>query len=810
MRQSELDAAMQQEGIDRVRRRVEEARRKSKESWTAYGQRLIAGAVKPVGDGLIEEWGRIGRPRAHAAGADLLKACGIDPHVAAFVAVQTVFDAISAPVKASKAFINVGRQVEFEVVCRSWSIREPYLIRRLSRLWFDKRSGVHHTSSGPKSRGSILMEGIEAATGQKIEKIWTDAECLSVGFTLVELLRLTTGMIDLVTIRTKVNRTDTYVVATADTQQYIRKVLARTEALTPLYMPMVVPPYDWKDPYNGGYNLPGVGQPLVKHDRSSVVEQMTREQMPDVYDAINFLQGVPFRVNRRILAVYQWAWENSLSIGGLPRSSDLEVPPVPPMPPGQTAESPERREAMRDWYMKAHPIKRLNMEASSQRIHYARLKHLSERFGDGSIFFPMNCDFRGRYYTQPTYLSYQGCDAAKALLEFARGKPVSTPEAKRWLKIHGANVYGIKGTHAARVAWVDKHASQILDAAKRPIENEWWRQADEPWQFLAFCFDAAAVAADPNHVSHLPCSQDGTNNGLQVLSLLLRDEVGGKATNCVPCDEPQDIYEDVAEETRRLLRAEPDADRGVWAREWLGFGVDRATTKRPVMIVPYSGTIYSAVKYVRQWFLDAVTPGRPSPWKDPTKPLGYLTRSIWKAIGGVVVKSRDAMEWFRALGDAYLAAGMDPTLVAPTGFVVAQEYPDYGKCTVRTTVKQSVRMWQIRDATERRNRTKHLNAIAPNIVHFLDAAAMTYVALGLKRAGVESVASVHDCVAVLAADASCCAEVIRVEWSKMFSADLLLQMKKQAEAMTGAALPDPPAYGNLNPADLLHSPYFFS
>ena len=43
-------------------------------------------------------------------------------------------------------------------------------------------------------------------------------------------------------------------------------------------------------------------------------------------------------------------------------------------------------------------------------------------------------------------------------------------------------------------------------------------------------------------VSHLPIAMDGSCNGLQLFSLMLRDPVGGTAVNLLPADTPQDIY----------------------------------------------------------------------------------------------------------------------------------------------------------------------------------------------------------------------------------------------------------------------------
>ena len=60
-----------------------------------------------------------------------------------------------------------------------------------------------------------------------------------------------------------------------------------------------------------------------------------------------------------------------------------------------------------------------------------------------------------------------------------------------------------------------------------------------------------------NHLTHIPIALDGTCNGLaSFFSLLLRDEVGGAATNLIPSEKPQDIYAIVADRTTEALKQE--------------------------------------------------------------------------------------------------------------------------------------------------------------------------------------------------------------------------------------------------------------
>ena len=94
-----------------------------------------------------------------------------------------------------------------------------------------------------------------------------------------------------------------------------------------------------------------------------------------------------------------------------------------------------------------------------------------------------------------------------------------------------------------RVEWAELQDWAITKVGEEPLINKWWMDADKPWQFLRACIEYVKVKTEPEFVSHLPITVDGSCNGLQHFSAMLRDEVGGKAVNLTMTDDPQDIYE---------------------------------------------------------------------------------------------------------------------------------------------------------------------------------------------------------------------------------------------------------------------------
>lgn len=200
-----------------------------------------------------------------------------------------------------------------------------------------------------------------------------------------------------------------------------------------------------------------------------------------------------------------------------------------------------------------------------------------------ALHFVYFCDFRGRKYAMTTGVSPQGSDLQKALLHFAEGKPLHTQGAKDWFHITGANRYGYdKVDLQGRIDWVQEHREDILAAARDPVANGWWLKGSKPLQFLAWCFEYAEwqVLGD-SFLSHLSAGMDGSCNGLQNFSAMLRDEVGGKATNLVPMPKPQDIYGRVGEVTTTLLLEVPP-DPLEFSNRWLAHGINRSIVKRSV------------------------------------------------------------------------------------------------------------------------------------------------------------------------------------------------------------------------------------
>ena len=121
----------------------------------------------------------------------------------------------------------------------------------------------------------------------------------------------------------------------------------------------------------------------------------------------------------------------------------------------------------------------------------------------------------------------------------------------------------------------------------------------------------------------------------------------------MPMNEPQDIYQTVADEVAQELAQSDDTS----AKEWVDFGIGRKLVKRNVMTFGYSATQFG---FREQIIVDTLDPlkrdvSRGSlpvfPFSDKVAAASVLAKANWKAVNNVVTGARDGMEFFRKLSD---------------------------------------------------------------------------------------------------------------------------------------------------------------
>lgn len=792
-KQAALEAEMARLGRERYQSRRKKAEAAQLETTTPAGQWLLANAVTHLGEA-IEAWVKLAeeRPgRAHKAVAYFKL---LPPNLTAALVARCILDAISHRKSATRTAMQVAGMLEDE--CRFMALAESD-----PKVWSKVKKRVNEYMGYSVKRRNIvaLMNRMEHPFVR-----WTQSDKLQIGTVAIELMAQSTGLIEIANRRTIFGKTRTEITASDQTMRWLEQAHERQELLTPVFLPCVEPPRDWTAPTEGGFHTDEVHKrPLVKVWDRRYLDELEVIEMPELYEAVNRIQRSAFTINTWLLEVLNSYWEAGSEIAGLPRRQNLEVPPKP-------HDIEDNEEARREWRKAAAAVHDENSRTVASRLAMDKILQLAQDYSGKLCWFVAQLDWRSRAYQTSLHLHPQGPDYAKALLRFGSGK-VLDETGVYWLKVHGANCYGLtKASFGEREAWVDKNHAAILEVAKDPYQHQdFWSTCDEPWQFLAWAKEYSDWFADPTGFqSSLPIALDATQSGVQVLSLALRDPIGAGATNCTDSDRPQDLYAQVADKTVELL----EADDSELAAMWLEFGLDRKATKRIVMTRVYNAQLFSAMGYVREWAVDKAGTEDFIPVQNDHKACLYLARKIWEALDHVISGAQQAMAWFSEVADICVKAETPIRWTTPIGYPVKQDYRRYRMRSIKTRIGSTIRQHKLREETDKFDRRKMINGLAPNWVHSMDAALMYRTILEAGRRGVEDFAVVHDSFAVRAADAGTLHASITNAAAEMFAQDWLAEFKREVESYLppDVRLPELPPYGSLDPACVRVSKYFFS
>ena len=662
---------------------------------------------------------------------------------------------------------------------------------------------------------------------------WTVTEKFHTGVVLTNLFIQTTGLIEFETYYKK-KKSYKKLIPTTELSSWFEGMNEKLEVMNPFFLPMVCPPKEWKGVLDGGYISPYLKKnKLVKNNDREYLKQLETAQMPIVYEAINHLQATEWRINKKVLEVVQALWEEGNAIAELPQREDTPTLPFPyPELSKDDIRTEEQQETIKRWKREVYEIHKSNIQKRSVRLLVSQIIRLANQFKDyEKIWFPYQMDFRGRLYPIPVLLQPQGSDLAKGLLYFAEGKGLGDCKALEWFKIHGANVYGYdKESYRKRIEWVGLHEAEILSYAADPLTNRGWAEADKPFQFLAWCFEYSDWCSNSTEfVSHIPIQLDGTCNGLQHYSALLRDIRGGRAVNLINSEKPNDIYGVVAtrleEKLNGLKNNNEDGTSNndkLLAIHWLNLGINRKLTKRPVMVLPYGGTLLSCREYIQEYLTDNYSPNfiwthfgiGDNPTECAFKVSCWLSKHLWEAITETLQSAIVGMDYLKKVARIVLKSRDKPYLewITPVGLLVRQGYQSRRRKEIKTELYGKVFKTRVNIDTEEADKQRMINGICPNFIHSLDASCLMVYLIKSKDEGINSFMTVHDCYGVHAADTEKSARLLREAFVETYKLDILNYFTQDLTEGVDLKeeLPEFPHRGELDIEEVLNSDYFFN
>lgn len=594
--------------------------------------------------------------------------------------------------------------------------------------------------------------------------------------------------------------------------QWIREQTEQGNMIPNYHTALIEQPKPWTSLRSGGFHSERFANNFIK----TAVDQakFKKANLSRTMAAVNTIQNTEWEVNTDVLNVMMYAFQNKLKWGELPSPQEIQSVPYPYPDLTRDKMNEQQLAEVKAWAShKAAQHDEFHSEVS-RYLALNRVLNEAKRFAMyEKVYFAYQVDFRGRIYPISANLHPQGPAFVKPLLRFHVGLELSTDEAVKFLALQGANTFGKDKLRLdEKYDWVLSNEQSIIASANEPINEDFWKEADEPWSFLAFCFEWRDYRANPSKFkSKLPIALDGSCNGLQHLSAMLRDEVGGKEVNLTANFTKKDIYSAVRDIARATLAGMDDP----LAKKILEFGVERSTCKRPVMIMPYAGTQSSCREYVSNDFIERG--GKNVFGADLNSAIALTSSVVWSSIGGVVIKGREIMSWFKksARKAAKMSKDCEINWTTPNGFLVIQRRVRQKETLYQTSMGEKINVRlsiRLLEDTDEIDLSGHASAVSPNFIHSLDACALQEtVTKCLLEHGITDFAMIHDSYGTHAANSAILAQALRRVFVDMYlHNDVLLQWIQSQPVAAVAEFPELPSRGNLDLEEVTKSEHFFA
>ena len=647
---------------------------------------------------------------------------------------------------------------------------------------------------------------------RKIDSIvtedWPREVRTHIGAKLVELVIQHTGGFFEMRYVQGAGKTQRQIFLSNECEAMIEDLNSRVEVAAPILKPMIAEPLPWvwdakQNNYVGGYHMVKntfIAGGIHKHT-AALIDPCSKTTL----DAAHLLGCVKYKVDIPILDTAREIYDSGLDIiEYLPKPNPEALPDRISDEAWSKMDKVQRAEH-KYTLSKIHDK---NAAEVSKRASAIRKFHIAYNCQELDVMHPVKMDTRGRFYYMTPDWNPQGDGLARGTMRFAKGVALGET-GLGWLAVRLCNTFGEdKIPFSDMHKWAEEHHDQIVDSVENTFDGwRFWAEADSPLEFLQTCFDwveATSMDNPENYLSTLPIHQDGSNNGLQIMSLLGRDPVGAKLTNCSSEPDRFDIYSETALVVNELIAEDiRTGTRTEEAQRWVG-NVRRSTCKRACMTTSYGVTPRGIQdQLINDGYLDKLD-------GNVMKNAAYLRDKLVEALQKTVVASRPIMDYFQDVASALGNHGIPLKWETPAGTTVQQSYWSVNKSDVKTVVG-SVFMWD-ENPLGGLNINKQRLGSSPNIIHSLDAALMQKMIVKLNDDGISDVCAIHDSFAVHPAHVDHMRDTIRSVAAEMFAGDWISdEFHPYVERYArGADLPEPPEQGDFDTQEVLNAPYFFA
>lgn len=741
--QKKLESDMKQQGITRRTSKIMKNIEDEKESNNDYMRAIMSHGIADFTKGLEEfiERSNKGVAGRKATAVHILKRFP-DLDVVSFIVFKVILDGASHVRTVTNVSLAIANQLEDELRFTYYQKANRFLYQNLENHLKD----TNHR----KYRRTVVMQHYrkQGYVFKKIDK----NDKLRLGFLMIDIMINKLGLIKL----SNSGKSKKYIQLTESAVTWINNQKLNKYIALPVYLPCVIKPRKWTNPYNGGYHSERLNHfSIVKTNSKKLLKKIAEQNPKHLYRAVNGLQETGFIVNKKVLDVALELFDRGIEVGCM---ISAEPEPLPPKPYDIASNEIARKK----WRHEAALIHDINAHNVSKRLQTLTILNTAEKYQDNKFFHCYQADFRGRLYALTGHFNPQGNDLAKALHLFANGDELSL-DNYQWYKLYGGKLAGLTGYFQASMEF-DSQCSKI---AQDPFEYlDLWATKDKPFQYLAFCFDyyqfLLKARNNEKYISHLPVHLDGSNNAYQHIASLCKDNKLAKAVNLKETmfiddvwnyddSSKQDLYTEVLDQLLINFKSIFLANNQ-YVIDWLKEDINRSIIKKPILMIPYGGTNFGIVNYLER-----------QTWKEPKtyEHYKFLTHHIRLALNQVSPSCEYVMN--------YLKEKAVTSWISPSGFYVQQEYKKQVGKRIQTKLGTNRIQLRIKEDTDIPDKKKLRASISANYIHSLDAANVHLAISKSRSKGLKQFITVHDSFATTAADIDKFIKIVRESFVELYT-----------------------------------------
>lgn len=739
----------------------------------------------------------------------------------ATITLTTILDELKGGLITTIMLCNkIRKNLILELRASTVNTTYPSLDRYLEEV-YSKRSKVWRK----KLKSQILRRKYE--NEEELSEITLKATSL-----LIHIIQANTDLIILKNVRSNQSKTISYVYYTEQVQGLIHQCRNSLFGMFKVY-PVNENHIPWTSFY-GGFNSKELKVPLIRTYGKPKKELMTllskdENRFKKISTILNYLGETEWQFNTKIIDVIKYIIDKKLVdysknlsfIGGLPYMDTVFIDDIIKKENygavdenGMFLDTKDFVRYTIDYEDKLSEINTNTSNCISLNLilkEYENYKYLDK------FHFTYQYDFRGRIYPAQNHINTQGNDIMKAVLMFKEGSPIEDKEDEDWFYIYGANQYGYdKEEYNERIAKIKQ--IDYKSFARDPLVNKGWTDADNPFLFLAWCFEALRYEENPkDFLSYIPIGIDATCSGIQIYSGLLKDREGAEAVNVIG-NTRQDIYQRVADKVNSYIKNGDYNKKIVYTTQKgeitedithiaKGLKVDRSLTKKNTMTQPYSVTKFGMYEQLKDELKSQERAGKQLPdahWKVAK----FLVELNDRAIQEVVKGARVGQEFLKDVTKDIIKGGEYIYYSTPhTNFPVIQRIFTKKKNRIYTQLGYLTLQTYTNDIDNR----KMVSGIAPNTIHSLDGTLLAMVVKTLREVyGVKSFHFIHDQYGVPINKVKILSKVAREEYYNLFNSDPLRYIVTQMYKGNCPVDIDKVLLNTLDLKEVLDSKYLFS